>query len=239
MTELNDKVLEAIKSESVVMRPRSFFVLKTGLIATGGLLALLLSLYALSFVFFIFRETGIGYLPHFGGIGILWFIITSPWILIGITGAFLGTLYLLIRHFSFGYKQPAIYTIIALVLVAIAGASIMEYVAMHDKVRQFSRVNNLSAVDRLYEYHIPNRPDRAIPGVITDTNPSNITITTPRNEVLLITISEKTRLPKEPLVIGQHVFVFGPRVGTSSVEAIGVKPIEGNRFLRQPERRSE
>ncbi len=227
MTELSNKIIDTIKKEAVVMKPRYYFVLRTLLTITGVLLVTLISLYGLSFVLFILRESGVWFLPHFGAVGFLWFITHSPWIIITITLLFLGTLFLLIRHFRFSYQQPTIYTLLALVLVVIGGASLLEYIAIHDKVRDFSQLNNVPKVAQFYDKQTRMMPEGVTPGEVVAIRDNVITIETPHNEFIEVTLTNTTKLPKNPLIEGNHVFVFGPRTASTTIEAIGVKLVDG------------
>src|ERR1700722_1425847 len=95
------KVLAAIESGQVKMRPRWQFLLQTTLLAVGVIIAFFALLYLVSFIFFILHENGVWFVPAFGVSGWVALFRRLPWALIGLTIIFIIVLEFLVRRYSF------------------------------------------------------------------------------------------------------------------------------------------
>ena len=102
---IKNKVLEAIKSGQVKMRPRWYFILKTILVALGIVMIFLTLLYLISFIIFILRITGIWFAPAFGFEGYGIFLFSLPWLLVIISVLFAIILEVLVKRYSFAYRH--------------------------------------------------------------------------------------------------------------------------------------
>lgn len=224
MTHLKDNLLARIKDGQLAMKPGWHFALKSVFYVSGLLLTLLIGIYLLSFVLFVLRETGLWWTPEFGMMGILFFVTMSPWLLITITGVFLATVYLLVRHFGHNYRHRATYTLMAVVLLLILGASIIDYLAVHDKVRQFSNERNIPGISPLYRHSPDRRPKDITPGQVIASTEQSLRIKNREGEYT-VSITEAKRpvgfIPKP----GDHVLVFGSYTGTSTITAKGIRPL--------------
>jgi hypothetical protein len=107
------KVLAAIESGKVHMRPRWHFVLKAALAIAGMIFLTGALVYLISFIIFVMRESGAWYLTPFGLRGLKVFLMAAPWILIIIAAVVFVILEVLVRRYSFAYQRPLLYSIIA------------------------------------------------------------------------------------------------------------------------------
>src|SRR3990167_8644737 len=115
------KILAAIESGKVTMRPRWHFVLQATLVICGLVIVLLALLFLTSFIIFSLRNTGVWFAPSFGYRGIGVFLTSLPWLLIGLTVIFVVLLEILVKKYSFAYRQPLLYSALALVLIVTIG----------------------------------------------------------------------------------------------------------------------
>ncbi len=225
MTELKDNLLAHIQTGKINMKPKWHFMVRSISLGSGLLLTGLLSLYFMSLVFFVLRESGIWWTSGFGIQGLLFFITTSPWLLITITLIFLSTVYILIRHFGHNYRHHAIYSLIALVLLAILGTSLMHYFAIHDSVRTWSKDNQLGLMSSYYQDDSLSRTRDITPGKIIEIAKNNLVIKN-REGTYTIFHNDKTRWYKDlKPTIGTHVMIFGHPTSSSTIEAKGIRPL--------------
>lgn len=225
MTPLKDNLLAYIKSGQLDMKPQWHFVVRSVSYMSGLLLMGLLGLYLLSLVLFVLRESGLWWTPGFGLRGILFFVTTSPWLLIAVTLLFLGTLYILIRHFGHNYRHHAVYSLIGLVLFAILGTSLMHYFAIHEGMRDWSTNHRIPGLAPLYQQDADDGPYDITPGRVTSMIPAGFIIDN-RTGTYQVHINPDTTLPPRGLpVVGDRVLVFGSHTGSSTIDALGVRPL--------------
>ncbi len=224
MTKLKDTILAHIQNGTLTMKPKWQTVLIGLLYLCGIVLVTLVSIYLLSFVLFTLRETGLWWMPGFGGMGLVFFITHSPWLLISVTLLFLLILYVLVRHYGHNYRQRTIYVLIGTVLIAILGGAILDYLAVHDHMRRMVDQERLPGLAPLYRHPSENRPRDITPGRIMIISEEAITIENPDGRYL-VDIST-ARIPQRYTPhIGDQVMVFGPVTSSSTISARGLRPL--------------
>ncbi len=224
MTHLKDNLLASIKTGQIDMKPKWHFVLKSLFYVSGLLLSVLLGMYFLSFILFVLRESGLWWTPGFGFAGLVFFVTMSPWLLIAITLVFLVTVYLLARHFGHNYRHRAAYTLIGVVLLVIGGASLIDYLAVHDRVRDMTDGRHIPGVSPLYRQSRDHHPRDITPGQIIAITDKALRITNREGDYTVIFDEAKRPAAYSPS-IGEHVMVFGPLIGTSTIKAKGIRPL--------------
>jgi hypothetical protein len=224
MTHLKDNLLASIKAGQIDMKPKWHFVLKSLFYVSGLLLSVLLGMYFLSFILFMLRESGLWWIPGFGFAGLVFFVTMSPWLLIAITLIFLVTVYLLARHFGHNYRHRATYTLIGVVLLVIGGASLIDYLAVHDRVRELTDRRHIPGLSPLYRESKDHHPSDITPGRITAMTDNVLWITNHEGEYTVLLADTKRPTAYSPR-IGEHIMIFGPLVGTSTIKAKGIRPL--------------
>ncbi|MFM2339517.1 MAG: hypothetical protein RLZZ360_153 [Candidatus Parcubacteria bacterium] len=224
MTDLKDNLLASIKTGKIDMKPKWHFLLASLFFTSGLLVTLLIGIYLLSFVLFILRESGLWWTPGFGFDGFWFFVTMSPWLLILITVVFLATVYLLARHFGHNYRHRAVYTLLGVVLLVLFGASVIDYWAIHDRVRDAADNRHIPGVSPLYRQQRDQRPRDITPGMVHALGDTTITIINPEGEYLVF-LSDAKRPAGYMPQLGDHIMVFGPRIGTSTINAKGIRPL--------------
>ncbi len=223
MTELKNDILEQIETGTVAMRPRWHFVLQTALYTTGVILTVLVSVYLVSFIFFILAKTGLGFAPLFGLGGIMFFIVTSPWLLIITTGIFLMLVALAVKHYAFSYRHPLIYSLLGVVGFVLITSGLIHQTALHDRIEALGERNNLPGLAPLYRDATDTRPREITPGTVVAIDEASLTIKTPEAELYTVVVSPKTRgVDITTLTPGTNVIIFGER-STSTIAAKGVR----------------
>lgn len=239
MNDIYKTVLEKIKDGKVDMKPRWHFVLKTVLSITAIVLVTLLTVYIFSFVFFFLQQSGVLFAAAFGFRGISFFVMSSPWLLIGAALLFVLLLSVFLTRFSFSYRRPLVYSFIGIVALALLGSFFIEHTTMHARLGSFAEREGVPVLAPLYRGAIEELPEGVHAGVITAINESGFILQTEEGRELQVVITPDTRLPHGlRFEVDDRVFVFTEDQG-DTVDAFGVRPIKGPRRDRMMRFHSE
>lgn len=180
------------------------------------------------------RESGLLFAPLFGWAGVVLFVVSSPWILIGVVGVFLGVLYLLVSHYSFSYQKPLVYSMIGSVLLVIALSSFIQATSFHGRAGDFVARHGVPGLTPMYK-GVGERPSRNIAsGEVIELTAEGFVMVTSSNEDVVVRVTKQTRIPRDmEIVIGDQVYVFGPQTNEGIIDAFGVRP--GSRPADHPD----
>lgn len=227
---VQELILEEIKSGKTRMRPRWYFILQATLVSVGLIIVALILLYIGSFIFFILGEDGVWYLPGFGLMGIEMFLSSLPWILI-ITGViFLILLEVLVRHYSFGYRKPLLYSLVIIVIFAGIASLIVSATSFHNSYRSRDTIKSLPIIGQLYlEYEERKYKDARI-GVIIEITGEGFIMEDYRNDRLSIVVNSETSFPLGvDFHNGDRVIVLGDESDNDGIiTALGVRKVSGS-----------
>lgn len=225
---IEESILATIKSGQLKMRPRWHFVLKTILAALGGVILVLTLLYLASFIIFALRQTGVLFVPAFGIEGWFAFFTHLPVVLIILLLIFIIILEILVRHYSFAYRRPLLYSVLGISILVFVGALAVANSSFHGGLSKYADNNKDTFVGRFYGDYGRQRFVDVHRGIITETIDNGFLMINKRDEVLTIVISRRTRLPfGADFSIGDIVVIFGHRDG-NAVQAFGIQEIEGS-----------
>jgi hypothetical protein len=225
---IEKRVFAAIAEGRVRMRPRWHFFLRTALGAVGGIIVLLLVVYIMSFTIFSLRQSGIWFMPSFGSRGWITFLFSLPWVLIGLAGLFVVLLEIMVRRYSFGYRQPLLYTVIGIVAVVVVCSAIVAQTTFHRRVLQFTQQHPVPLAPRLYRgYGQPYIRD-VHKGFISNVVPGGFDVTLIEGDMVRIIIMPFTRFPRGiDIAEGDTVVIFG-RVASATIEALGIRKVDAD-----------
>ena len=142
--KIKQDVLAAIAGGEIKQRPRWFFVLRGTLVGIGIGLGLCVVLYLISFILFILRETGVWFTPAFGFRGWFVFFRSLPWVLIGLSLIFTAVLEILVKRYSFAYREPLMYSVLGIVAIVAAGGFLLAGEAFFLTVRAISSLLDMA-----------------------------------------------------------------------------------------------
>ena len=112
-----------------------------------------------------------------------------------------------------------------IVFLVLLSSSVLERTQFHSRLQGFATERGLPVFGSLYRGIDEKRPENIIFGSITEITDDGFVLETDTDESLKVFISEETRQrPNTMYGIGDTVLVFGDRIGTSSVDALGVRP---------------
>ena len=239
MNNLKNNILNKIKAGEIDMKPKWHFVLQAGLLLSGVVIVALLAVYLMSFVIFFLRQSGIGFAPRFGFRGISFFVMSSPWLLIGISTAFLALLHFLVKRYSFSYQRPLLYSMIGVVVFVLLGSWFIQQTPMHQRISSFMERNEVPVFAPLYRGAKYERPEGLVVGVITEVTDTGFSLESDRDGEVSVIITDDTRMkPGTVPMRGEVVMVFGDR-GGNTITAFGVRPQGGNRIKPPPRPRNQ
>jgi len=223
---IKDKILAAIDTGKVKMRPRWHFILQTSLIIVGVALISLTLLFLISFIIFSLRNTGVWFAPSFGYRGIGVFLTSLPWLLIVLTVIFVVLLEILVKKYSFAYRQPLLYSALALVLIVTIGGVAIAQTPFHRGVMRQTFERHLPIAEPFYRGGGMMGPGLIHAGSIEEITANGFILSSRLGEDLNIITSPKAQFPAGyDLIEGDLIVVMGER-SDDTVQAFGVREIE-------------
>lgn len=208
------------------MRPHWRFALNGALIASGAVLALMTLLFIISFVLFILRANGILFVPIFGWRGIGVFIRSLPWILIFISLVIIVILELLVRHYSFAYRRPLLYSAAVTVLLVSIGGIAIDRATLHERFFEQARYKHLPIAEKFYQEYGEQRFRDIHIGAVVELNEDGLIIRNRRGENLNVAVTAETRLPLgSDFQPNDRLVIFGERDG-NNIQAFGIRRVD-------------
>lgn len=222
---ISEKIIEAARTGRIKMRPKWHFILKAALAASGGVILVLLVLYLASFIIFLMHRTGTWFVPVFGLRGLYAFLTSLPWLLVVLLVFFAAILEVLVRHYSFAYRRPLMYSVAAIIIIVAVGGLVIAGTPVHRHLSKYAEGNRLPPFAGNLYRDIDRRPPRDIyRGQIAEITRAGFVIGNHRDSLSVI-ITARTRMPfGSDFSVGDQVVVFGPRRG-AVVEAFGVAEV--------------
>ncbi len=225
LNNIKKHIVEKIKQGEVLMRPRWYFVLKAVLAVAGVLLVFVGALYFLSFIVFMLHETGLWFVPAFGFSGLSLLIFSLPWILLFVSGVCFIALEVLVRKYSFAYRTPVLYSVLALLLLVMLGSVFLSRIEFHERLWGSMRERHVPVLDPFYRGYAMPHAKRVHPVVVASTTEHGFFAVDRDGDNVEITISPETRLPfGSNFDEGDEVVIIGNEA-SGSIEALGIAPM--------------
>jgi hypothetical protein len=228
--KLSDKILERIKSGQVRMKPKFYFVLRTLLVAVAIFIVGSFVLFLISFIGFHLRASGILYLPGFGLQGFGVSLKLLPWFLIFISVILILLLELLAKRFSFVWRRPIFYSLLAVILIALVGGIIVDRTPLHPRMFLESRQTNLPIITPMYrEFGMP-RFENVHRGLVEELTKTGFSLRKADEELLNVIMSPDTHLlSRREVGENDSVVVMGER-DNGNVKAFAVQVLPDDQF---------
>jgi len=223
-----DAILEKIKTGDVKMHSRSRFVLRLLLVVLAVVILTISAVYVLSFLFFVLRLNGFWFLPGFGLKGLIVFIRTFPWFLLLAVIAFVFTLFILVKKFSFIWRRPLIYSVAGLFLLVIFTGFLVDRTPLHQGFFRQAQENRLPLAGPLYRGYGMMKPHNSQAGTVTAINENGFKLISPAGQEFNVQITVQTHFPFDSdIEVGDNVFVMGEKTG-ETIKAFGVRKVESS-----------
>jgi hypothetical protein len=233
---ISDKIIDKIKSGDIKMKPRISFVLKMALLALGAFFLFFFIIYLVSFIIFSLRTSGVLFLPRFGfhGLGILFG--SLPWVLVLIVAILIVALEIFSKRFTFIYRRPIIYSLLIIIVLALAIGFLIERTPFHSSLFLSARDRHLPVMGPFYRnlgappIHNVNR------GIVSEITDNGFKIETSCGETLVIIVNPQTHLyPEEKIEVGDEIVILGER-NDGTVQSFEIHEIEKDFNLFPPDR---
>lgn len=222
--KLHAAVLKKIEAGAVHMKPKWHFALTAWLAGLGGIILGLAIIFVGSFIVFIFRESGAWHVPGLAPGGWVLFFISLPWIFILVGLVFIIILEILVRKYAFAYRQPLLYSFIAIALLVILGSWFMARTSFHARLSEYGRRPHPPLPMRLL-HNLEERQFKNIHrGRIEEVTLTGFILGSRRGERIPVVNFSSSRSEKE-FAPGDHVLVIGARKnGTIHATTIRLLP---------------
>jgi hypothetical protein len=219
-------VLEKIRDNQLTMRPRAFFTLQVVALIVVALLALLVSVFILSFILFSLRMSGQSLLLGYGSRGWYRFFALFPWGYLALDLFLLLGLEWLLRHFRFGYRRPIVYLLLGVLAVTISLSVLVDRgTRLHEKLLRQADGRMLPVFGNFYEE--VRRPHRGgiCRCIITAIEGNTLTVVDdhPRGTSTPMKIVLPPSEATSSLKIGDRLFIAGDELG-GELRAFGLRP---------------
>jgi hypothetical protein len=220
-------VMDAIGKGRITMRPRWHFILLSALAAIGAIFVLLALLYMASLSLFFLHANGALSVPAFGGRGWFSFIRSIPWLLILLIVIFAVLLEIVVRRYAFVYRKSLLLSAVIIVVVTFLGGFLIAATPFHRQMAFYADHNELPP-PLAFVYGAPFRappPPDIYHGIILATTTDGFIIVDQNGAgTTTVRIDGRTRLPDGvDFSVGTDVVVVGDRIGSSTVQAFGVR----------------
>ena len=212
--DIRSTVLDAIRNGKTIMRPKWHFVLAGALFVSGVLIVFCVTLYLASFAVFSMRETGAWTAPLYGTRGLLPFLRAIPVALAALSLLFIAVLETLVRRYSFAYRAPLLYSLIA-VLILVVTASV--YIApFHRTPFRAARHGGLRMGGQLYRRFGVGSARNVRHGTIDSLVEGGFVLRNIEDATSLVLVAPETHLPAGmTFKRGDIITVFGIEDGES------------------------
>ncbi len=221
---LKDQILQQITAGETKMRPHSYFIVRTILLASGTVLLTLTLLYTISLIVFVTELNGSAELPAFGLQGIIPLIFALPWILIGTCLLTLILLELLVHHYAFAYRKPLVYSLIGVFVVAILGSMVVTRFRLHEQLFEFAQAEKLPLAGPFYRDYDRHRVRNIYPGIVASIHDKGFYLVTRQSETFTIIVSDQTAKPDGWFWHEGDVVVVLGNEDDQVINAAGIRP---------------
>ncbi len=229
---LSDEVMKKIEEGEVQMQSRGRYrVLRLALWAAFAL-AVGLVVYAASVLLFDLDDTGAWALVGAGPEGWQAFVLSLPWMFLGLV---IGGIFLVQRagrnEFSL-YRRPLVITLAVITLFVVGGGWLAARTSLHPYMRHRARVGMMPLVGGMYAHRGMALRNAAV-GTIVESLPSGFGLAPWGNEEedarIVVTVTSDTRVaPGLSLSVGENVVVLGQRQ-ENTVTARMIRTIQDRR----------
>ena len=227
--DIQESVLDKIRAGGVSMRPRYYFTTQVVLIGIVSILALVFSVFVLSFGVFSIHESGEQFLLGFGTQGLAMFVSLFPWGLLVSVLVLLVLLETLLRNFRFAYRTPALRIFVWLLLLASVGSAAIGFTSLHPFLSEQADHDALPVIGSFYEQiHDSQQPRGVYRGRVVSVSGSRFVLVHDDYDDDADDGSWTVELPvafdAEMLSVGARVYVAG-QLQNGVIYAYGVRVI--------------
>lgn len=238
---ISQNVLEQIHSGKIKQTSRVYFVFRLGLFVTVAAMLALLVIYIASLVFFGLRSSGAWFAPGFGLSATRAALLVVPWALVGCVVVAIVLLELMVKHFGFAYRRPAVYSVAGIVILVLVAGYALTLTPLHRFLYRQAHGPKPPFWSAMYKGFDagPGQPLHA--GFINALDEQSFLLNAREGVDFRVHMNPGTQLPAEhELREGDFVLVFGPtHEDIIQAERVQFVPDEMRGFGKRPMRHME
>ncbi|MDP1709514.1 MAG: hypothetical protein Q8L21_01355 [Candidatus Komeilibacteria bacterium] len=226
--DLAKKIITKIREGKLNMRPRWYFILQTAAVLVISVLAFVLAVFLISWLYFILHASGAWLLPAFGSHGWMHFLRSFPWLPASIGLILIMILAFILEKFRWAYRQPALYVGLGIVVLTVLFSLTIARTPVHDIFYQQAFKKGGGPAGSLYRGYGQMPRSSAYTGTVMDVATGTFSITTAEGEVISVATDGRTRFPfGYQLEPNDMVMIMGERTD-NILRAFGVREIKDN-----------
>lgn len=233
---ISQNVLEQIHSGKIKQTSRAYFIFRLGLFVTAVAVLALLVIYIASLVFFGLRSSGAWFAPGFGLSATRAALLVVPWVLVGCVVVAIVLLELMVKHFGFAYRRPAVYSVAGIVVLVLIAGYALALTPLHRALYQQAHGPRPPFWSAMYKGLDagPGQPLHA--GFVDGLDEQSFLLNAREGVDFRVHVTLGTRLPLErELREGDFVLVFGPtHEDIIQAERVQFVPDEMRGFGKRP-----
>ncbi len=226
---IENDVLKKIECGEVKMKPKSYFIVKAGILVFITFLTFVATTILVSFLIFSLNYRGDLFLLSFGMKGIYKFILVFPWYLLLINAFLLIFLDYLIRRFRFGYNSPLVYLFLATLVFVTLFSFLINFTSFHLRLSNFLESRKIPFAGVFYnDLHVKYEDRGAIKGIVSLVTDDYIILRAfeGENNEIKIFAPKNTKFSSF-IVVGDEVYVAGETASGTEIVSYGVKKVKG------------
>lgn len=236
---ISQNVLEQIHSGKIKQTSRAYFMFRLGLFVVAVIVLALLVIYIASLVFFGLRSSGAWFAPGFGMSATRSALLVVPWMLVGCVAIAVVLLELLVKHFGFAYRRPAVYSVAGIIVLVLIAGYALTLTPLHRSLYRQAHGPKPPFWSAMYKGLDAGPGQRLHAGFVGKLAEQSFLLNAREGIDFQVYITPTTKLPVEhELREGDFVLVFGP-VDENNIQAEGVQfaPDEMHGFGKRPMQR--
>lgn len=222
------RVLEKVRTGSVRMHSRAYFIARVALSVVVAGLTLVISAGIISFIAFSLHESGELFLLGLGARGIQTFLFLFPWGLLAVDIALIIFLQWLLQGFKFGYRAALLTVFFYVLLGSAALAAVINILPVHPALLQKADRGELPLIGDMYEgIHNSHHEQGIFRGtVVTSSGPTSTIMhqdgDRDSDDGMHDVITASSTNLDAPLKPGDNIYIFGTENGTE-IRAEGIQ----------------
>ncbi|MFZ1074873.1 MAG: hypothetical protein WAN50_00655 [Minisyncoccia bacterium] len=228
-TDIQESVLDKIRSGGAPMHSRRYFVLRALLTGAVATFILACALFVLSFAAWSSAASGKQFLLEFGERGVFAFLALFPWQFVIFSFALLAVLELFMREYTPIYRFPLLRVFAWIVGIGIVGSALLALTPLHSFLLSEADRDRLPIIGGVYEQiHDSHEEQGVYRGDVTAFTATGFVISHNDNDRDsddgTWTVVPPAGFNAHTLSVGEKVYVAGPLVD-GIVHAYGVHPL--------------
>lgn len=224
--QLAQKVMDAVKSGSVSMRPRFFFAVRGLLLSLAIFGALFAALFFFSYLLFALEKSGALALPAFGWEGTRRLLAVFPWFMT-LFAVGLGLLFAaLVQRYSPTYRLPFFFSLLGVAAFLVAFVGITRQFSLHPRLAGYATKRHVPLVEDMYRGSARMPMRDVYLGTAEELTEQSLVLRLDDETKLFVSFGINVHLPCGAVQSGDRVVIMG-NVADGMLSAVGIRRLQG------------